>query len=379
MPFREVSKMDARLEFVTLARQPGVNVRELCRRYRISPDTAYRLLKRFDQQGPAGLMDRSRRPHTSPAQTSKGLIDEVVALRNKQPSWGGRKIHHVLKTRLKDSMVPAASTITDILTRHKLIDPETTSVPYVRFERAAPNELWQMDFKGPLASAQGDCHPLTVLDDHSRFNILLEACVNQKGSGVKTHLTSAFRRYGLPVQILSDNGTPFGTAHPVAGGLTALGVWLVRLGIDPIHGRPYHPQTQGKEERFHRTLKAAVVPGRCYATIDDYRPAFAEFRDSYNLERPHEALSMATPASRYQPSCHKFPEILAPVEYAPADQVRRVREKGAIDFKGRGYFISVALAHQQIAMRPTTVDGQWDVYFCTRKIATLNQKDHTVS
>lgn len=379
MPFREVSKMDQRLEFVTLASHAQANIRELCRRFKICPDTAYRLLKRFKEKGVAGLADRSRRPLNSPRQTQPEIVRQVLGLRAGQPSWGGRKLHHILKRRLKDQPTPAASTITDILRRHGKINPEETPKAFTRFERETPNELWQMDFKGPLPSDQGECHPLTVLDDYSRFNILLEACANQKGTGVKAHLTAAFRRYGLPRQILSDNGAPWGTSRQSAGGLTAMSVWLIRLGIDPIHGRIYHPQTQGKEERFHRTLKAAVVPGKRYATIDAYRQAFAAFRDSYNLQRPHEALAMDTPASRYQPSNRSFPEVLPPVEYGPQDQVRRVQVRGDMEFKGHRYFVTEALAHQHVALRATTADGQWDIYFCTRKIATLNQKEHTVS
>jgi hypothetical protein len=218
-----------------------------------------------------------------------------------------------------------------------------------------------------------------VLDDHSRFNIVLQACRDQKGEGVKAQLTLAFRRYGLPRQILSDNGPPWGTPRGSIGKLTALSVWMIRLGIGPIHGRAYHPQTQGKEERFHRTLKAAVMPGKRYASIEAYQPAFEEFRQSYNLERPHEALGMATPASRYQPSAFAFPEVLSTVEYATEDQVRRVQVRGDFEFRGQRYFVSEALAHQQIALRATLCDGQWDMYFCTRQIATLNEKDHTVS
>lgn len=377
MPFREISKMDARLEFVALAHQPGANVRALCRRYHISPDTAYRLLGRLAREGPAGLCDRSRRPRCSPEQTPPDLVAAVLALRRKHPSWGGRKIQHVLQRCHADA--PAASTITDILKRHGLIDPAVTPKPFVRFERAAPNELWQMDFKGPLPSDHGDCHPLTVLDDHSRFNILLAACPDQTGTRVRGHLTEAFRRYGLPQQMLCDNGPPWGTANIGAGGLTALAVWLIRLGIDPIHGRFYHPQTQGKEERFHRTLKAAVAGDRRYACWADYQRSFEDFRDSYNLERPHEALAMATPASRYQPSRRNFPEALPPVEYGPGDRVRRVQGRGEISIACHRYYLSEALIGEPIALRATTTDGLWQVYFCTRNIATLNEKDHTVT
>jgi transposase-like protein len=155
MPLREISKMDARLEFVTLASHPQANVRELCRRFTISPDTGYRLLNRFAKDGAVGLGDRSRRPLHFPRQTAAEMEQMVLDLRNRQPSWGGRKIRHLLKTRVKDRPIPAASTITGILKRHQKIDPHASPGPFTRFEREAPNDLWQMDFKGPMASDQG--------------------------------------------------------------------------------------------------------------------------------------------------------------------------------------------------------------------------------
>jgi transposase InsO family protein len=315
------------------------------------------------------------------------MTQRVIALRQQHPSWGGRKIHHRLRAlagkpgaNLDLAQIPAISTITDILRRAHLLVPEESvkHAAFQRFERLAPNDLWQMDFKGPMASDAGTCHPLTVLDDHSRFNLVLEACVDQLGRTVQTHLTEAFRRYGLPRQMLSDNGPPWGVATPSAsGGLTALSVWRIRLGVDPIHGRAYHPQTQGKEERFHRTLKAAIVPGNRYADVLAYQGAFHAFRDSYNMERPHEALDMATPASRYRPSLRAFPETLPTIEYAPGDAVRRVERNGEISFQGTDRFISEALRGQDVAVRPTLADGDWDVFFCTRRVAQITRTNHT--
>jgi transposase InsO family protein len=386
MPFREVSVMSSRLEFVLLANTPGTPIRPLCRRFGISPDTAYRLLKRYREGGTEALADRSRRPHHCPQETSKSMTERILALRQKHPSWGGRKLMHRLRALaatpeagIECSAIPAASTISGILRRSGQLNPENSRkhTAFVRFERSAPNELWQMDFKGPMPSDQGDCHPLTVLDDHSRFNLLLEACGQQTCDVVQSHLTQAFRHYGLPRQLLTDNGPPWGVPRPGAGcRLTRLGVWLIRLGIDPIHGRPAHPQTQGKEERFHRTLLAEVPPGRPFASIEAYRPAFREFRESYNLQRPHEALGMATPVSRYEPSPRSFPETLPPVQYAPGDQVRKVLQGGEISFQGRRWFISGALSDQHVALRPTLIDGQWDVFFCTKRLATLDQNTH---
>jgi transposase InsO family protein len=300
MPWQEVSAMSLRAEFVVLAMQDGANVRALCRRFQISPPTAYKWLARCARDGPAGLADRSRRPHRSPTRTAPEVEALVIALRDAHPAWGGRK----LAARLADHPlgVPQPSTVTDILRRHGRIEPaERVQHAWRRYERNAPNQLWQMDFKGhvPLAQRHGRVHPLTVLDDHSRFAIGLDACADERGATVEARLRDVFRRYGLPDQMLMDNGGAWGTSPLASHAYTPLSVWLVRLGIRVSHGRPYHPQTQGKDERFHRTLKAEVLQGPPFDSLARAQQAFDAWRDVYNLERPHEACGLAPPISRY--------------------------------------------------------------------------------
>ena len=194
--------------------------------------------------------------------------------------------------------------------------------PYVRFERPSPNELWQMDFKGHFVMHHDRCHPFTLLDDHSRFNLALRACANEQGNTVQDRLTHVFRRYGLPQAMLMDNGSPWGSdsAHP----FTPLTVWLMQLGISVHHSRPYHPQTLGKLERFHRSLKSELLTGRTFTDLPHCQRAFDTWRDFYNLERPHYALDLDTPVSRYTPSGKTFPETLPAIDYAPDDHVRSV-------------------------------------------------------
>ena len=370
MPWQEMSTMSLRWEFVMLAQAEGANIRELCRRFGISPETGYKWLDRYRRDGPPGLVDQSRRPHRSPTQTSAELEAVVVALRDAHPVWGGRKLAARLAAMGHDP-VPHPNTITRILRRHGRLAPASaTPRAWTRFEHAAPNQLWQMDFKGHVAlgAGGGRCHPLTVLDDHSRFALGLEACGDEAGATVQTRLTAIFRRYGLPDRILSDNGGPWG-----AGGrpYTWLTVWLLRLGIGVSHGRAGHPQTQGKEERFHRTLKAEVLQGRVYPDMPAAQRAFDAWRDVYNLERPHEACGLAPPASRYQPSARPFPEVLPPIEYDPDDLVRKVQDKGEIWLRGRPYLVGDAFRRLPVAVRPTAEDGVLAVFFLRHQVAVI--------
>ena len=209
MPWKVNDKMSLRLEFVTLAQHGEANLRQLCRRHGISPTTGYKWLARFKEGGVEALADQSRRPHKSPQQTVESLEAEVVALRREHPAWGGRKLQRRLRDLGKTDL-PAPSTITNILHRHDLIRPEESQQrePWQRFARSAPNQLWQLDFKGHFPLSSGRCHPLTMLDDHSRFNVLLQACHDEKENTVQAALRRAFESYGLPDAILCDNGSP---------------------------------------------------------------------------------------------------------------------------------------------------------------------------
>lgn len=298
----------------------------------------------------------------------------VVALRQRHPAWGGRKLARRLQV-LGHRAVPAPSTITAILRRHHLLTA-TESAKHqacLRFEHPTPNALWQMDFKGWFKLPTGPCHPLTVLDDHSRFNLLLRACATQQGRTVQAALTDVFRRYGLPVRMTMDNGPPWGSDATHV--LTPLTVWLMRLGIAVSHSRPYHPQTQGKDERFHRTLAHELLQYRVFQDLPHAQWHFDRFRDIYNLERPHEALGLEVPASRYQPSVRAFPDRLPAVEYAPGDVVRKVDENGILSYRGRPLRVSKALHGYPVALRPIAPDGTLAVYFCQSRVAIVQLRE----
>ena len=374
MAWQPKDLMDIKRDFVALALQEGCNRRELCRRFGISPKTGYALLARHAQEGSAAYMPRSRRPKESPTRTSPEVEKAVIDLRTTHPAWGGRKIARRLADLGMDK-VPPASTITAILHRHGLISPQASLAAqhWQRFEHERPNALWQIDFKGDFATEQARCYPLTLLDDHSRFNLALQACSSVAASGVQPHLSQVFQRYGLPMRINADNGAPWGSPRLAEHGLSELSVWLIRLGIRVSHSAPYHPQTNGKIERFHRSLKAEVLAGRSFANLQEAQTAFEHWRWVYNHDRPHDALNLQTPAKRYQPSLISYPQTLPPIEYPDGDTVALVKWNGEVHFKGNKLRVSSALLKLPIAFRADTEDdGCYDVFFCHHRFMRLD-------
>ena len=369
MPWHAVSIMDERREFVRLAGVESANRRELCRRFGVHPSTAYKWLDRWSADGT--LADRSRRPHSSPRQTDGVIEEQILALRDVHPAWGARKIARCLER--EGVSVPAVSTVHEILRRNgRVLAPIGGAAVYQRFEKPAPNLLWQMDFKGHVALGDGSrCHPLTVLDDHSRYSLCLQACANEQGSTVQSRLEATFKRYGLPEAFFVDNGTPWGDASGQRW--TRLGVWLLKLGITLLHSRPYHPQSRGKNERFHRTLNAEVFALRRLRDLADAQRAFNAWRTIYNLERPHEALNQDVPASRYRPSSRPMPDRLVQAEYDTSEVVRSVpTTKDYISFMGRHWKVPQAFRGERVAIRPLTTDGRYGVFFAAHQIAIID-------
>lgn len=370
MPWQEVSVMQQRREFVRLAMQEGANRRELCRRFGISPEVGYKWLRRW-AAGDRELADRSRRPYASPQRSSATSEAAVLAVRDAHPAWGARKIARCLERR--ELLPPAPSTVHAILRRHGRIVPAAGAPKAsLRFEKPAPNLLWQMDFKGWVPLGEGTrCHPLTIVDDHSRYVPCLKACGDEQGGTVRGHLESAFRRYGLPEAIFVDNGSPWGDG--AGARWTRFTVWLLKLGVDVLHSRPYHPQSRGKNERFHRTLKEEVFALRRFRDLAGVQRAFDRWREVYNFERPHEALGQDVPASRYRPSPRAYPERLPQLVYDEGEIVRTVgASKAYVSFKGRLWKVPKAFQGERVAIRPRAGDGRYGVFFASHRIATIN-------
>lgn len=372
MPWKVLTPMSEKKEFIVLASSGQNNISKLCRRFGISRKTAYKWINRYEAEGEFGLAEKPRKPESSPNQTPLECQEAIIEIRKTFPTWGGRKIRHVL-ARFDVDPVPAKSTINSILKRKGFIDPEESAKhkKWQSFEAPAPNDLWQIDFKGHFEAVRKRCHPLTVLDDHSRYSICIKACEDETRATVQNALSEVFKTYGLPMAILCDNGPPWGDPD---GYYTRLKVWLIRMGIRIPHARSFHPQTRGKVERFHRTLKADVVQYCRSVDLDECQSRFDDWRVLYNMDRPHESLDMAVPATRYRVSPRPFPETLPPVEYPPGDHVRKVQHGGFISYLGREYRLGKAFCGERIAIRPTTVDGILDVYFCDQKVSKINLK-----
>jgi len=376
MPWHEVSKMDSKLQFVTLAEDSGLSFSELCKRFNISRPTGYELIKRYKEGGVEGLEVRSRRPRSSPNATDSALEKRVIELRTKYPSWGGRTLRTLLLNAGIEK-VPSASTITDILRRHQLLSPTLTSYPEApgRFEHESPNDLWQVDFKGHVALKEmGRCHPLTVLDDHSRFSIGIKACKNESRELVQPHFIRLFEEFGLPFRMNFDNGSPWGSAHQRAYRYTEFSTWLIRLGIRVSFSRPNHPQTNGKIERFHRTLKTELLQFHTFWDLKEAQIRMDQWREQYNVVRPHQALDMQTPASRYKLSNRAYPAVLPPIEYLDEDYVVKVNAAGTFSFNKKKIFITESLKGQPIAIKQTPIEDIFHVYFCNQKLLELDVK-----
>jgi transposase InsO family protein len=372
MPWMETTAVTQRREFLALHVQHTLPMAELCRRFGISRKTGYKWLGRKED-----LNDRPRRPRTSPTQTPAAVEAQVVELRGKHPAWGGRKISRRLSD-LGFADIPRPSTVTHILRRHGLLVPRGAGHgdPYQRFEHPAPNALWQMDFKGDFPLSAGRCFPLTALDDHSRFNLVLQSLGGQGVEQVRPWLQAAFERYGLPERINTDNGPPWGSPRVPGRSLSQLAIWLVRLGIRISFSTPGHPQTNGKEERFHRSLKAEVLNGRSFHDHAHVQTELDRWREIYNHQRPHDAIGLAVPASRYHPSVRTFPNTLPAIEYGPDDIVANVGWNGEVIFKGHRLRVSSALKDQPIAIRPrATKDGVYDLYYCHHRFAELDLQE----
>lgn len=371
MPWRSSSVESQRLEFVSLARSGSVPLAEVCRRFGISRPTGYKWLARFDAEGFEGLSDRSRAPKTSPLRTGEAVEELVCEVRRNHPAWGGRKIRGFL-LRQGHTEVPAASTITQILRRHRLVEP---AIPprrdHQRFERSEPNELWGMDFKGDFAlTAGGRCYPFGIIDDHSRYSVSLQASPNQQAPTVEQLLTDAFARYGLPDAMLMDNGPPWGNTpdqpwNPIT-------VWLTDLGITVIHTRSRHPQTNGKKERLHSTLNIEVLATRPkWDTLTQVQDAFDAWNPIYNHHRPHEALGeTVVPADRYQPSPRPLPTSIDEPTY-PDHWDLRIVSNQRISYHGTRHMIGKPFTGRTVGIAPTTTPGTYHVHYRHHHIKTI--------
>jgi len=340
---------------------------ELCRIYEISRQTGYELLKRREQAGAAGLVDRSRAPHRHPNQTPEWIEEVILELRRKHARWGPKKLLGHLERKDERTPWPALSTIGELLKREGLAVPRRLrrrSPPYSQpfAEAGEPNRVWCMDFKGWFRTGDGErIDPLTMTDACSRYLLRCQAVERTNIEHVQPVLEAAFREYGMPWAMRSDNGAPF--ASRAIAGLSRLSVYLMKLGIVPERIQPGHPEQNGRHERMHRTLKAETATPPA-ANKRMQQKAFNRFRQEYNQERPHEALGQQTPESCYSASPRAYPARVRAPEYACGMQVRRVQKHGEFNWKHQHVFLTETLAGEPIGLEPID-DRYFTIYFAT--------------
>jgi len=369
VPWKEQTIKKNREEFVRRALAKEKSKSALCREYGISRPTGDKWISRF--LCGETMEDQSRAPFHTPNRTAADVEEAVVALRKKHPAIGAKKLKRILENQ--GQKAPAYSTINAILHRKGLITKEasTAATPCKRFEKAYPNEMWQVDFKGHFSMQDGKrCHPLTMIDDHSRFCICIDAKENERYFGVKESFQRVFDVYGLPETVLCDNGNPWGTAQSV--GYTVFEVWLMDLGILTKHGRIRHPQTQGKEERFNGTLKRELIQHQDFKDCTHAQGQFDEYRTFYNHERPHYALNMDTPSQRYTRSKLELPKNIEEWSYGSDFRLRQIKKSGYLTFDGQGYFLSEAFGGKTIGLveSPDCPHTFWVCYrqFCIAQV-----------
>ncbi|HEY3132782.1 MAG TPA: IS481 family transposase, partial [Acidobacteriota bacterium] len=347
MPWKVKDAMDQRIEFVVRALERERDLSSLCREFGISRPTGYHWLNRYQQvKSLSGLKEQSRRPKRSPNKTIPRHEELVVQIR-RDTAWGGKKIQHVLaRDHRIELTVP---TVNRIIKRNGLLERQDRHRPALeRFERQAPNELWQMDFKGPYPIERGKCYPFSILDDHSRFLVGLFALPSIEGVQVERRLREVFEQYGVPDCMLMDHGTPWWSTTN-GHGLTQLAVKLIKQGIGLRYSGIGHPQTQGKVERFHGTLGKAMAMQEPARTVAAWQKWMKRFRQQYNQVRPHEAIEMRVPADLYQPSLRHYHPHPPEWEYPPGAVVKRLSRDGIVYYRLR--LVCEALAHEYVSLQ----------------------------
>lgn len=356
--------MNERIKFIALYLERAESITDLCSRFSVSRKTGYKWIERYRSGGVAGLADQSRAHHTHPRAVSDNVVRAILSARQKHPRWGPRKLLIVVKRQNPRLRLPVPSTVGDILKRNGLIKPRRRrrrSDPFrndlTTYDR--PNAVWCADFKGQFPVGGRYCYPLTISDGFSRYLLVCHALYGPKEVASRKVFERAFREYGLPDAIRTDNGTPFSSLAPA--GLSRLAVWWIRLGIRPERIRPGHPEENGRHERMHLTLKqeTAQPPKESFRT---QQKVFDAFRREYNEIRPHEALAQEVPSSKYHSSTKPYPEELPELEYPSHFKIVRAPSNGVLKFRSRRWLISSCLGNQRLGLEEVG-DGRWKVHF----------------
>lgn len=374
MPWKETCAMDQKMQMIKLWKGDRCSITDLSIIHDVSRKTIYKWIKRYQCGGSTGLEDRSKAPIHHPNATSEGIIDKIIAVKQRHPKWGPKKIIAFLKGHYGDLSYPALSTVSEILKRKGMVTPRAQrhrtpayTDPFTACE--GPNDVWSADFKGQFRTGDGKlCYPLTISDNYSRYLLLCKGLSHPTFKKTKPCFELVFKEYGLPVAIRTDNGAPFASIG--LGGLSKLSVWFMKLGIRPERIEPGHPEQNGRHERMHRTLKATTAnpPQRNRTT---QQKAFNAFIDEYNYERPHEALGQKPPASLYKKSSFPYPHKVPEILYDSNATLRKVNRNGEIKWKRKGIFISKSLIGEHIQMKQED-EYLWEIRFMNHPLGLVN-------
>lgn len=370
MPWKERTVSQMREEFVKEVLAQKKSKSELCREYAISRVTGDKWLKRYA----AGecLEDRSRKPKSTPLKTPEAVEALILAYRKEHSAIGAVKIRRILENEGHENL-PSTKTVHNILVRNGMVSKEASeaATPYQSFQKEEPNEMWQADYKGHFAMEDGErCHPLNIIDDCSRYNLCSEALRSETFAEIQPVMIRLFETYGLPKILLCDNGNPWGTQQ--SPGFTHFEVWLMELGILTIHGRPRHPQTQGKDESFNRSMTRELLKQTVIRDMSDAQRQFDQYRDFYNNIRPHHALQLDTPSQHYVRSSREYPSQISRWEYPEGAEIRRVKSTGYFNWDGQGYYLSEAFGGKEIMVQKSKTENCIKIIFREFQIAKID-------
>jgi putative transposase len=380
MPWRGMLPVDLRVQFISECLSGLFSVTELARQYGISRKTAYKWLARYEAAGPGALQDRSRRPHGHPATIAPAVVEALLTVRQRHPRWGAKKLLAIVKRQAPMTAWPSRSAVCDMLRRHGLIVPRRrrAAVPHGTHALAPipqPNATWTTDFKGEFRTGDRQyCYPLTLRDGFSRYVLRCDALVSRSTALTRPCFERAFREYGLPERIRSDNGEPFASVG--LGRLSRLSVWWMRLGIVPERIALGRPEQNGSHEQFHAVLKAETArPPAAHRRAQQAR--FRRFCREYNEERPHEGLGDRPPRTCYEASPRPLPERLPPLEYAGHLEIRRVGTNGCVSWAGRPLFLTEVLSGEDVGFEEVD-EAVWTLYFAGVRLARLDARTRTL-
>jgi len=378
MPWKESTTMEQKIEFICEWRTGKYTITELCKGFNISRPTAYLLINRFEKEGFEGLKRRSFKPKDSPNRTKKTVEDNILKLKEKHPLWGAKKIRKLLFNVCDEKEIPSVVTVHNILFRNGLVKPQKrlrrVKPIYPIFDPKQCNEVWSADYKGKfLMGNKIYCHPLTIADSRSRFLFTAKGHYNETLKHAKAEFRKVFRKYGIPKQIHTDNGSPFGSVRAIQR-FTQLSYWFIELGIIPVFSDPAHPEQNGRHERMHRDLKAACAKPSAYDLKAQQR-SLNHFVNEYNNIRPHEALDMNTPSEIHSFSARPYPERIPNFDYNFKMKVLKVTMNGSIRWKSYYWvYISSALHGKYVGIEDLG-NGIWRVYYRSVFLGYFDEKN----